>query len=70
MFVLQAHPDSPITQILWLEDKQQLITCGKDKKLKIWSFPKVWYDEEEVKVNSASSPSPSIDKKVQQVGST
>ena len=52
MFVLQAHPDSPITQILWLEDKQQLITCGKDKKLKIWSFPKVWYDEEEVKVNA------------------
>jgi WD40 repeat protein len=36
MYVLAAHPSSPITQILWLEDKQQLITCAKDKKVKIY----------------------------------
>ena len=56
MYVLAAHPSSPITQILWLEDKQQLITCAKDKKVKIWSFPQVWYDEEEVKAKMGILP--------------
>lgn len=49
MYVLAAHPSSPITQILWLEDKQQLITCAKDKRIKVWSFPRIWYDEEDLK---------------------
>ena len=49
IYVLQAHPGSPITQMHWIEDRQELITCGKDKKVKVWSLPKVWYDEEEVK---------------------
>lgn len=30
------------------------MTTGKDKKIKIWQFPKIWYDEE-----------PIIDKPVQ-----
>jgi hypothetical protein len=25
-----------------------LITCAKDKHIKVWSFPKIWYDEEHV----------------------
>ncbi len=49
VFVLQAHPGSAITQMQWLNDKQQLITCSKDKHVKIWSFPKIWYDEEDLK---------------------
>jgi len=49
MYVLSAHAGSAITQMQWLEDKQLLITCAKDKRLKIWSLPRVWYDEEEVK---------------------
>lgn len=53
IYVLSAHPGSCITQILWLEDKQQLITCAKDKKVKVWMFPRVWYDEEEVKAKLA-----------------
>jgi len=32
--------------MLWLEDRQQLITCAKDKHIKIWSFPRIWYDED------------------------
>jgi WD40 repeat protein len=42
--------------MLWLEDKQQLITCAKDKTVKIWSFPTVWYDEEEVKAKLGILP--------------
>ena len=48
MYVLSAHAGSAITQMEWLEDKQLLITCAKDKRLKMWSLPRVWYDEEEV----------------------
>lgn len=48
IYVLQAH-SGPITQMLWIEEKQQLITCAKDKKVKVWQLPKVWYDEEEIK---------------------
>ena len=47
VFVLQAHT-SAITKMEWHEDKQALITCAKDKCLKIWSFPPVWVDEESV----------------------
>ena len=47
VFVLQAHT-SAITKMEWHEDKQALITCAKDKCLKIWSFPSVWVDEESV----------------------
>lgn len=46
-FVLQAH-SSPITQLKWNEETQQLITCSKDKSIKFWQLPKVWRDEEEV----------------------
>ena len=35
VFVLQAHT-SAITKMEWHEDKQVLITCSKDKNLKIW----------------------------------
>lgn len=56
MYVLAAHSNSAITQMLWLEDKQQLITCAKDKTVKIWSFPQVWYDEEEVKAKMGILP--------------
>jgi hypothetical protein len=56
MYVLGAHPGYAITQMLWLEDKQILITCAKDKRIKIWSFPRVWYDEEEVKVKLQPQP--------------
>lgn len=48
IYVLSAHTGSPITQIQWLEDKQQLITCAKDKRIKVWTFPSIWYDEEQV----------------------
>jgi hypothetical protein len=34
---------------MWMEDKQQLISCGKDKKVKVWQLPPIWMDEEEVK---------------------
>jgi len=33
-----------------------LITCAKDKTVKIWSFPTVWYDEEEVKAKLGILP--------------
>lgn len=48
IFVLSAHKGSAITQIQWLEDKQWLITCAKDKSIKVWAFPRIWYDEEQV----------------------
>ena len=37
----------------WHEDKQVLITCAKDKCLKIWQFPPVWIDEETVDLSKA-----------------
>ena len=40
-----------------------MITCAKDKRLKIWSLPRVWYDEEEVKSKvqpPAEQPKPVI----------
>ena len=45
LYVLQAHA-GPITQLTWDEEKQILITCGKDKKIKFWRFPPIWMDEE------------------------
>lgn len=35
--------------MMWLEDKQQLISCSKDKTIKVWQLPQVWYDEERIK---------------------
>ena len=29
----------------WNEDTQQLITCSKDKTVKIWELPDAWVDE-------------------------
>lgn len=54
MYVLQAHAGSPITQMLFIESSQQLITCAKDKRIKVWSLPRIWYDEEEVKAKVAA----------------
>ena len=31
----------------WLEDKQLLITCAKDKTVKIWQLPVIWMNEGE-----------------------
>ena len=29
----------------WNEELQQLITCGKDKTIKVWQLPERWIDE-------------------------
>lgn len=34
---------------MWIEEKQQLISCSKDKSIKVWKLPLVWYDEERVR---------------------
>lgn len=47
LYVLQAHA-GPITQMLWMEEKQQLISCSKDKRIKVWQLPQVWMDEEDI----------------------
>lgn len=47
IYVLQAHT-SAITAMEWHEDKQILITCAKDKQIKIWQFPPIWVDEDQV----------------------
>jgi WD40 repeat protein len=44
LYVLKAH-DGAITQMRWNEDSQQLITCSKDKSIKIWQLPDQWIDE-------------------------
>lgn len=44
VYVLQAHTDV-ITQMKWLEDKQLLVSCAKDKSLKVWKFPAEWINE-------------------------
>ena len=44
IYVMQAHT-GPVTQLEWQEEKQQLITCSKDKSIKIWRFPETWIDE-------------------------
>ena len=44
IYVMQAHT-GPVTQLEWQEEKQQLITCSKDKSIKIWRFPDTWIDE-------------------------
>lgn len=47
IYVLQAH-SGPVTQLEWQEEKQQLITCSKDKSIKVWKFPPIWVDEQSV----------------------
>jgi len=37
----------------WHEDKQVLMTCAKDKNFKIWQFPLVWVDEQDVDLQRA-----------------
>jgi hypothetical protein len=32
----------------WIEEKQLLISCAKDKAIKIWKFPQMWIDESNV----------------------
>ena len=51
LYVMKAH-QGPITQMRWNEELQQLITCGKDKTVKVWQLPDRWIDE------SASSNTP------------
>lgn len=36
--VFKAH-ESAITQMRWNEDSQMLITCSKDKTIKMWLIP-------------------------------
>lgn len=47
IYVLKAHTDV-ITQMKWIEAKQLLITCSKDKSIKVWKFPAVWIDESQI----------------------
>lgn len=47
LYVLQAH-GGPITQMTFSEEKQQIISCGKDKRIKVWQLPKKWMDEEKI----------------------
>jgi WD40 repeat protein len=35
LYALKAHSGA-ITQMRWNEDTQQLITCSKDKNVKVW----------------------------------
>lgn len=44
LYVLKAHT-GPITQMRWNEERQQLITGGKDQAIKMWQLPKCWIDE-------------------------
>ena len=44
LYVIKAHT-AAITQMRWNEDTQQLITCSKDKTVKIWELPDAWVDE-------------------------
>jgi WD40 repeat protein len=32
----------------WHEDSQLLMTCSKDKSIKLWKFPDIWVDEVQV----------------------
>ncbi len=47
VYALQAHTGA-VTRMEWHEDKQMLITCAKDKTIKMWKFPAVWVDENKV----------------------
>lgn len=42
--VIDAH-FGPVTQMRFNEDTQQLITCSKDKTIKIWQLPQYWINE-------------------------
>ena len=37
----------------WDEEKQVLMTCAKDKSFKIWQFPLIWVDEQNVDLQRA-----------------
>ena len=37
------------------EDTQQLITCSKDKTIKIWQLPEYWVNEQGTKTESATT---------------
>jgi hypothetical protein len=45
LYVLNAHQGA-ITQMRFNEDTQQLITCSKDKTIKIWQLPDCWINEQ------------------------
>lgn len=42
--MLKAHVGA-ITQMRFNEERQQLITCSKDKTIKVWQLPGRWVDE-------------------------
>ena len=44
LYVFKAHAGA-ITQMRWNEGTQQLITCSKDKNIKVWQIPPRWIDE-------------------------
>lgn len=41
----EAHK-SEITQMQYDEETRVLITCGKDKAIRIWKLPEKWVEEE------------------------
>lgn len=41
--VLQSF-DSEVTNIVYLEDKESIITSSKGKSIKVWALPKEWRD--------------------------
>lgn len=55
MYVLKAHTGA-ITQMRWNEDLQMLITCSKDKTIKIWQLPSQWIDESGFKAEKIEEP--------------
>ena len=46
IYLWEAHPNSPITQIWYQPEKQILWTGGKDLRIKIWQLPEKWLDKE------------------------
>jgi len=44
IYVMHAHQDA-ITQMMWLDKTQVLMTASKDKKIKFWKLPEEWRDK-------------------------
>ena len=69
IYVLQAHT-SAITKMEWHEDKQILITVAKDKCFKIWQFPALWVDEQDVDLQRGPPAVKKQNKNAQRTGTT
>jgi WD40 repeat protein len=46
VYLWEAHPKSPITQIWYQPEHHLLWTGGKDLKIKIWQLPEKWFSKE------------------------